>query len=36
MPPGVTNAVEFIAELRQASDLSGCRSARRVVVIAAA
>lgn len=30
---GVTNAVEFIAELRQASDLSGLPVGRRVVVI---
>ncbi|TPN47348.1 NAD(P)-dependent oxidoreductase [Mesorhizobium sp. B1-1-4] len=30
---GVTNAVEFISELRQASDLSGLPVGRRVVVI---
>ena len=30
---GVTNAVEFIAELRQASDLSGLPVGRRIVVI---
>ncbi|RUU48134.1 dihydropyrimidine dehydrogenase, partial [Mesorhizobium sp. M7A.T.Ca.TU.009.01.1.1] len=30
---GVINAVEFIAELRQASDLSGLPVGRRVVVI---
>ena len=31
--PGVDNAVEFIAELRQAEDLSGLPVGRRVVVI---